>query len=192
MTEFLTRTYAELNDNIKFSEAKNAALVTLNSALISACSSKVFDTDIAFLWRVLIALVTLSLIIPLSLSITSFIAATDSDKGITNKIVNCYKKHNEISKDNNKYMFYSYISVNYSKEPTEYLKDVNINVFNNANNVDEDKENYQLASQITDLSDVAYRKFILFNIAVQIECAIFSVGGISALGLVIWRIINHC
>ena len=28
MTEFLTRTYAELNDNIKFSEAKNAALVT--------------------------------------------------------------------------------------------------------------------------------------------------------------------
>ena len=145
-----------------------------------------------FLWRVLIALVTLSLIIPLSLSITSFIAATDSDKGITNKIVNCYKKHNEISKDNNKYMFYSYISVNYSKEPTEYLKDVNINVFNNANNVDEDKENYQLASQITDLSDVAYRKFILFNIAVQIECAIFSVGGISALGLVIWRIINHC
>lgn len=89
-------------------------------------------------------------------------------------------------------MFYSYISVNYSKEPTEYLKDVNINVFNNANNVDEDKENYQLASQITDLSDVAYRKFILFNIAVQIECAIFSVGGISALGLVIWRIINHC
>ena len=37
-------------------------------------------------------------------------------------------------------MFYSYISVNYSKEPTEYLKDVNINVFNNANNVDEDKE----------------------------------------------------
>lgn len=83
MKKFLEKAYIELDNNIKFSEAKNAALVTLNSALISACSSKVFDADIAFLWRVLIALVTLSLIIPLSLSIASFIAATGSDKDIT-------------------------------------------------------------------------------------------------------------
>ncbi len=191
MNEFLTKTYSELNDNIKFSEAKNAALVTLNSALISACSSKVFDADIAFLWRVLIALVTLSLIIPLSLSISSFIAATGSDKGITNRIINCYKKHHMIDEEKNKYMFYSYISCNYSKNAIEYLQKINENVFNKTNNMDEKSKEYQLASQIMDLSDVAYRKFALFNIAVILECTIFSIGGISALGLVIWRIFVH-
>lgn len=191
MNTFLTKTYTEINDNIKFSEAKNAALVTLNSALISACSSKVFDADIAFLWRVLIALVTLSLIIPLSLSISSFIAATGSDKGISNRIVERYKKHNKICKCKNKYMFYSYISGHYSKKPIEYLQDINANVFYNANTVGVITEEYQLASQIVDLSDVAYRKFALFNIAVLIECAIFSIGGIIALGIAIWRIAIH-
>ncbi len=39
---------ASLMITLSFPKAKNAALVTLNSALISACSSKVFDTDIAF------------------------------------------------------------------------------------------------------------------------------------------------
>ncbi len=190
MNEFLTKTYSEINDNIKFSEAKNAALVTLNSALISACSSKVFDANIAFLWRVLIALVTLSLIIPLSLSISSFIAATGSDKGITNKIVNYYKSKHIIEKKQNKYMFYSYISTNYS-DPREYLKDIYTNVFNNNSNADKKSVDYQLSSQIIDLSNVAYRKFALFNIAVLIECAIFSIGGISALCLVIWRIFVH-
>lgn len=190
MNDFLTKTYTEINDNIKFSEAKNAALVTLNSALISACSSKVFDADIAFLWRFLIALVTLSLIIPLSLSISSFIAATGSDKGITNWIVNRYKRKHTIEKSNNKYMFYSYISGNYS-EPLEYLKDIYTNVFNSNNNADKTSVDYQLSSQIIDLSNVAYRKFALFNIAVIIECTIFSFGGIGALGFAIWRIVEH-
>lgn len=189
--KFLEKVYTELNDNIKFSEAKNAALVTLNSALISACSSKVFDVNIAFLWRVLIALLMLSLIIPLSLSISSFIAATGSNKGLTNKIVNCYKKHYEINEDKNQYMFYSYISCNYSQKASKYLQKINENVFNGTNNIDENSEEYQLASQIVDLSDVAYRKFVLFNIAVKIECIAFFIGGISALGFTIWRIIVH-
>lgn len=191
MKDFFTKTYAEINDNIKFSEAKNAALITLNSALISACSSKVFDADIAFLWRVLIALVTLSLIIPLSLSISSFIASTGSNKGITNIMVNCYKKRHNIAESENKYMFYAYVSCNYSKEAINYLQKIYTNVFKSNDNVEEKSDAYQLASQIVDLSDVAYRKFALFNIAVMIECTIFSVGGIIALGLVIWRIFAH-
>lgn len=89
-------------------------------------------------------------------------------------------------------MFYSYISCNYSKKPTEYLQSINANVFNNTDTIEVKTEEYQLASQIVDLSDVAYRKFALFNIAVIIEFTIFSIGGISALGFAIWRIVVHC
>ena len=61
LKDFLEKVYNEINDNIKFSEAKNAALLTLNSALISASAGKVFDQNIAFYWRVLIALLLISL-----------------------------------------------------------------------------------------------------------------------------------
>lgn len=192
MNDFLNKTYTEINDNIKFSEAKNAALITLNSALISACSSKVFDTDIAFLWRVLIALITLLLIVPLSLSVFSFVAKTDSEDCMTRKINKRIKNHNKISSSPKKYMFYSFISGHYSENPDQYLKDINTDVFGNNNyRVKEETVEYHLARQIVNLSDVAYRKFALFNIAVKIECIIFSAGGVGALAIVICKLIKY-
>ncbi len=43
--DFLEKAYSEVNDNIKFSEAKNAALIALNSALIAWGGSIIFDSD---------------------------------------------------------------------------------------------------------------------------------------------------
>ena len=44
-----------------------------------------------------------------------------------------------------------------------------------------------MARQIVDLSGVAYRKFVLFNIAVKTECVVFSIGGLTALVIVLGK-----
>lgn len=179
LDEFLKKTYSEVNDNIKFSEAKNAALITLNSALIATSMGKIFDSTIVIFWRYLLVGFILLLIIPLSLSLFSFRAITGSEKCITKKVYEVLDKHNHIKKLPEKYMYYSYIHKYYDKKPEQYLEDI------------APKQEYnlfikQLASQIVDLSGVAYRKFILFNLAIKIECSILSLAGILSLIIIIF------
>ena len=184
-TKFLEKAYSELNENIKFSEAKNAALITLNSALIAACSSKVFDSNILVYWRVAIVVFTVLLIIPLVVSLFSFRATTDSEKCVVKRIYDFLDKKNIIKDTPKKYVYFAFISKYYKNNPDGYLMDVfskddieEFNVFEQ-----------QMARQIVDLSGVAFRKFILFNIAIKIECTIFLLGGLSALIISIIKLI---
>ena len=182
--EFLEKVYSEINDNIKFSEAKNAALITLNSALIAGSAEKVFDSSILFKWRALIAILVLLLLIPTILSLFSFRAKTGSENCIVNKIYYFLGKRNQIENSPEKIMYYAYITKYYKDKPEEYLKKVDKNSTSN-------EYFFQLSIQIVDLATVAYNKFLLFNLAVKLECILFSSGGIVALITVIKKIISQ-
>lgn len=184
-TKFLEKAYSELNENIKFSEAKNAALITLNSALIAACSSKVFDANILIYWRVAIVVFTVLLIIPLVISLFSFRATTNSEKCVVKKIYDFLNNKNIIESTPEKYMYFAFIAKHYNDKPEDYLKDV----FSKSSINEFDVFEQQMARQIVDLSGVAFRKFILFNIAIRIECTIFLLGGLSALIISIIKLI---
>lgn len=165
--EFLEKTYSEINENIKFSEAKNAALITLNSALIAVAASKVFDYNISLVWRVLIIVLVICLIIPLIIAIYSFKA-----------------KMNHKNNDKNKFMYFSYIYNHYYKDSkNDYYQDI-------GNEFKDEFVEKQLSKQIVDLSSVAYRKFKLFNIAITIEIFIFIIGTFLSLVLAICKIVG--
>ncbi len=181
LKDFLEKTYFEIDQNIKFSEAKNAAIITLNSALVAVCSDKLFDVQTAFCWKVIILIATILLLIPLILSVFSFRATTGSEKGLTQCFYNILMKQNKVHDTPEKLMFYSYISKKYSGDHISYL------------NAIEQKDNYsvletQLAIQIIDLSNVAYRKFMLFNIAVKIESLIFASAAIIGVLVLLLKI----
>ena len=180
LIKFLEKTYTEINENIRFSEAKNAALITLNSALIAAGASKIFDAKVLLYWRVAIAIGTLLLFIPLVLSLFSFRAATGSEKGVVKKIYSVLNKKNKIEQLTPKYMYFSYISKHFDNKPDAYLQAIDTKCRYNI-------LEQQMARQIVDLSGVAYRKFVLFNIAVKTECVVFSIGGLTALVIVLGK-----
>lgn len=188
--KLLEKTYDELNDNIKFSEAKNAALITLNSALIAAGIGLVFESKVAFQWKTIVLLAILFLCIPLVISVYSFRAETgkisEEERESFNSTDNdtWLERHHIISSEPKKLMFYSYISKYYKNNPIKYLEEVsdsgNTNIYH-----------YQLASQIVDLANVAYRKFALFNLAIKIECTGIILGSIITLIIVLVKIILH-
>ncbi len=151
-------------------------MLLYNSALITWGGSIVFDSSILFAHRVLVSLFVLLLIVPLVFSIMSFRATTDASKGITKKFFVYLKSHNRISVAPAKNMFYAYI-YKYYETADSYLEAVCcVDI-----KADEKPFLLQISQQIVDLAGVAYRKSVLFNIAIRIECLIFSLGGIFAL-----------
>lgn len=164
---FLEKAYTELNDNIKFSEAKNAALITLNTALVGASCAIVFNSDISILWRIFIIFLAISLMIPLGISLYSFVA----------------KMHHKTDTDDNvKFMYFSSIyKMYYNKEDKSYYQDLK-------DEFDDDFAEKQLSKQIVDLSAVAYKKFKAFNIAVIIEISIFMICSVFAFIMAICKL----
>lgn len=164
--DFLEKAYTELNDNIKFSEAKNAAIITLNTALVGASCAIVFNSDIAIIWRTFIVFLAIGLMIPLGISLYSFIA----------------KMHHQNDTDNIKFMYFSSIyKTYYNKEDKSYYQDLK-------DKFKDDFAEKQLSKQIVDLSAVAYKKFMAFNIAVIIEICIFVFCSIFALIIAICKL----
>lgn len=184
---FLEKTYNEINENIKFLEAKNAALITLNSALIALCGDVVFDSTILFFYRALIAFFLLLLVIPLGCSIFSFRAITGSERKFLTRIYTFLDSKNRIFSSTNRYMYFAFIHKNFSKNPVEYWE----NIAQNEKITGENMLSYQLANQIVDLSRVAYRKSVLFNIAIKIEFIIFGICDVGALIFLIVRCLEH-
>ncbi len=185
LKDFFDKTYSEINDNIKFAEAKNAALITLNSALIAACADKIFDYDIRLCWRILVSFLVISLMLPLIISIFSFRATTGSESCLVKKIYKVLNKMNTIDRNRESYMYYAYIAKFFDQSTDEYLKKLKEKI--GTSGADE-KGLDLLAKQIVDLSNVAYRKFTLFNIAIKIECSSFVIGTIIAIILLVSKI----
>lgn len=185
--DFLEKVYAEISDNIKFLEAKNGALITFNSALIVLCGNIVFDSSIAFLYRVLVSFALLFLIIPISLSIFSFRATVGNEGRCLKFIYRFLDLKNDDFLSSDKYMYYAYIHRRFNNNPIEYLK--SISVLNES--VLKKSLLYHIASQIVDLSKVAYYKAIIFNIAIKFEFIYFLCGFFIAIFILIVKCIFH-
>ena len=183
MISFLEKAYAEINDNIKFSEAKNGALVTLNSAAIAIGSNIVFSGETALVYRWLFAPFVITLILPLLFSLFSLRATTGSERGLVKRAYELLSREKCKFKSTctPKLMFFGYVYANI-KTAENYLKKIDENCNFTPNSME-----YQLASQIVDLSEVAYRKFMLFNIAIKIEMFIFAGLFLVSPVVLVWR-----
>lgn len=183
----LEKAYKEINDNIKFAEAKNGALITLNSAIIALGSGFVFAQGVNLCYRWLFATFAVSLLFPLVLSILSFRAAIGTERRIV-KWIN-EKVKNESNKVENigtpKLLYFAYI---YSQTPTprEYLEAIG----GIPSDIPDTSIEYQLASQVVDLSAVAFRKFVLFNVAIKVELLIFVVAMLVAVITLVARLLG--
>lgn len=177
LVNFLEKAYAEVSDNVKFSEAKNAALITLNSALISWGGSIVFESNIRFVYKIIIALFVFMLFIPLICSVVSFKATISSENWIVKKLYSHLDNYNSISEKPEKLLYYAYIHKYYNNNPQKYVNDVYMTEVSGI----EETIVTQLATQIIDLASIAYKKFTLFNIGLKMECFIFLLGFFSLL-----------
>lgn len=164
--EFLKSVVSEISEEIKFAEAKNATLITLNSALIVATSAKAVDTNLSIKWKILLIGLVVCLLVPLIITIFSFKAKT---------------KKGHITNDN--FMYFYDINKNFNINGTAYYNTI-LSIFT------EDFYLEQLSKQIVDLSFVAHRKFKCFNIAIFIEILVFAICAIFALLYIILKFIG--
>lgn len=185
MQILLEKAYTEISENIKFLEAKNAALVTLDSALLAILGTLIFNQDVLFFYRWLIALFAIYLLGPLTLALVSFrtkdFLGKVEKKGVLQKRIN----KSGIAKTPSKLLYYAYIFKYYANAPAELLADIS-----NQKGVEATQVEHQLASQVVDLSAVAYRKAELFNIAITWQCIGFIVGGLVAFCIVLYKVIG--
>lgn len=171
---FLEKVYSEITENIKFSEAKNAALITFNSTLIGLGGNMIFDRTILSCYRVFISFFLLTLGVPLVCAIFSFRATTGSERKLACMIYDFLDKQNKISAEPKKYMYFAYIYKYFANDSSTYLQNI-------LSLTDQDQQSpllQQIAIQIIDLSRIAYQKFTIFNFAMKIEFAIFGCFGI--------------
>jgi len=181
---FLQKAYTEINSNISFGEAKNAALITLNSVLFVGLLTKAFNDKIVLTYGCLIAFISVALLIPMIISLLSFRAKLGDDKGIKKILVDkmakkLYEKHKGSTAN---YLFYRWIYLEYVYEKRinktqTYINTIRNKFPNSTETVDEYVafEEEQLALQIKDLSAVAFGKFALFNTAISVEIWIFVI-----------------
>lgn len=182
----LEKIYAEVNDNIKFAEAKNAALITLNSAIMSFSASIIFNKDTVFSYRIALSAFAFALFIPLIISLFSFKASTGTESCFGKKIYSAIDKRNKIDITDSKPMYYAYIASKYQGQNRADHFHLDI-----CGETCQKHHHNILSKQIIDLSKVALRKFMLFNIAVKIECFVFGVGGFGLLLFIIYKILNY-
>lgn len=184
LKEYLEKIYLETSDNIKFAEAKNAALITLNSALIAFISTMIFDKNIILMYRITLLVFIAFLAISLLFSLLSFRATTGSENCIIRKFYKMLDSMNTVPLNPQMNMYYSYIHKYYDKSrPDSFLDNIpDITCC--------DKANYyykQMVQQIVDLSGIAYRKYTIFNIAICVELFSFIAIGIVAFIFLLFR-----
>lgn len=171
---FLGKVYSEIAENIKFSEAKNAVLITFNSTLIVLGGNIIFDSTILSRYRVFVSFFMLALGVPLGCAIFSFHAMTGSERKLVSKIYNFLDKQNRIPPEPKKYMYFAYIHKYFANDSSTYLQ----NILPISEQGQQNFLLHQLVIQIIDLSRIAYQKFTIFNIAMKAEFAIFGCFGI--------------
>lgn len=176
---FLEKVIAEINSSIKFVEAKNAALITLNSALIAWGAGIVFDIENIRFHRIIVAFSVLALSIPMIVAIISFCPVI---KGNNEKVKAQAQKKLALSSPK-RLMYYAYIAANYANDVDSYLTELK-DMDSSKNNTAETA----LGHQAVDLAIVAFRKSRFFNIAVLIESIIFCFGGTITLAFLVFKL----
>lgn len=171
MDNYLEKIYTDVKEWLKFAEAKNGALITFNTA----CLFFLFDCLIKNKFcKSLLIVYCIGLLISTSILLISYIPKL-KNIDLTEYICSNFIKKQ--SKTNN-FLFYKNISL-YSE--TDLLNEY-IALFNpdlNLENLNYDKI---LISQIKAISNIALKKFLLFDLALYIIIFLII---ISALILII-------
>lgn len=147
--ELLKEVLSSVNTWLHFAEAKNAALIAFNVAIISLIisSNQLHDSVILFTG------ICVCLLISTVLSLLSF-------KPVFNA-VSCKKTHEE------NLLFYAYIA---SLEPKEYIRLVRLTYFpNNELTDEEDPLCIDYAKEIIVNSQISVRKLKMFNISLYLD-----------------------
>lgn len=162
--DFLEMVYSELNNNVKFAEAKNTAIITLNSALIALSAAAIFDKDISKSYVAVMSIVLFFLLFPVICSLISFRATTYEIRRPYDKLFELLDNKNKILQTPQRVTYYAYIKKFYKNDPGIYLAAVG---------EEPTRLNMYMARQILDLASICYRKFSLFNVAVFLELIVF-------------------
>lgn len=185
LREFLEKTYGEIADNIKFIEAKNTALITLNSALLVLLGDAIFDDGASGVYRIMLSLLMVVLCAAIGCAIFSFCAASGSKQRLVGRLYAWMDRKNSLASGRKKLMYYAYIHKFFPDDPEGYWRSVTRDLPQGEEAPD--PLLMQLAGQIVDLSGVAYRKAVLFNTALQIELGCFAVWGVACLAVLLGK-----
>lgn len=171
-TDFISDVLSEIRENIKFLEAKNAAIITLNSALIAWGGSIVFDSEIVRKYRILVSIFVVLLFLPLIVSLYSFMPFSIISGRKTRSFLCRLSKDSVPPADPHKTMYYAYICCNYGSDINKYYNDIMDTNDDSSPSVREQ----QRILQVFDLAEVAYKKSLLFNASAKSESFIFVLG----------------
>lgn len=172
LTEFISDVLSEVRENIKFLEAKNAAIITLNSALIAWGGSIVFDSEIVRKYRILVSVFVVLLFLPLIVSLYSFMPFSSISGTRTRRFLCGLSKDSVPLAVPQKTMYYAYIYCHYGSDINKYYNDIKDTNDDSSPAVREQ----QRIQQVFDLAEVAYKKSLLFNASAKCESLIFVLG----------------
>lgn len=150
--DILDKTYKNVNDWLKFAEAKNGITATLNLAVLSALSS----SEPLYGCRILFFLIMLCICVSTTVCLISFLPHANEDtKKQTGRNINL--------------LYYMDIAAYKHKE---YLKEVYLRCYGKEINYsDIPKLNIYYADEICVNAKIAVRKYRLSNLALQIDIA---------------------
>lgn len=156
--EQLQKIEDKIGDWLKFAEAKNAALITFDSACIFVIGEYFLNLQSGFL-KTTLATILIIFIFSVILCLISLIASV----GKFNFLDSIFKKRTCTENDN--LLFYKDIA---KYEPTEYYKKIQ-EILNESNGNINSKLELNISKQIVILSEIAYRKYVIFNVAASLS-----------------------
>lgn len=179
---FLDKEYANINHWLSFAEAKNAAVIALDTALIGIFTRIIVSETVSQNKCILIfIIITLFLImISLILALFSFLPIIVSEKSLIvaayNRFINALK--HDFTKENKNYVFYRDIArLEKAEKYFEMLRyNYSFPYFNNNQYLNDMAQEIYINSQVT------VSKFIYFRLSTSILIGAF---GIALIGLLL-------
>lgn len=179
---FLDKEFAIINHWLSFAEAKNAAVIALDTALIGI-STRIIVSETVFQnnWLLIFIITVLALIvISLILALVSFLPIMVSEKSLIvaayNRFINVLK--HDFTKENKNYVFYRDIAR--LEKAEKYLEMLRYNYsfpyFNNNQYLNDMAQEIYINSQVT------VSKFIYFRLSTSILIVAL---GLALVGLVL-------
>ena len=159
MIEQLQKLESKLTDLVKFAEAKNAALITFNSACIFVLFDFFRDLNpgaIKTCFAILIIVLIISVLLCLFSLLSSIWIFCRLDKRLLKKVGDVEDSDN---------LLYFRDIVKY--KPREYLKEIE-RIYGMDQSKEESKLRLLLSTQIVEISIIAYKKYRIFNVAAAI------------------------
>ena len=161
--------FQNVNDWLKFAEAKNGILLAFSGAAITATITILSTAqDLPNSLKVGLLLTTIILCICALVCSLSFLPKTDLEKLLWSRKQPSKKGNNQKDPDKNNFWFYGHLRY---YDSNELLAALNKHYFDNKLNIPYKKEYQDIAAQITINAEIAFLKFQVFTYAVYVLIA---------------------